>query len=353
MRKIIHIDMDCFFAAVEERDNPELLGKAMAVGGQGDRRGVLCTANYEARNYGVRSAMSTGRALRLCPHLIVVPVRMTEYKEASAKVFEIFRRYTDTIQAISLDEAFLDVTDSKHCHGSATLIAQEIRQSIQTELGLTASAGIAENKFLAKIASDLNKPNGQFIVLPEEVPDFMKDLSVSKIWGVGKVTAKKMKDLGVQTCADLQNWSIKDLSRVFGRFGQELYNYSRGIDERPVKVDRSRKSFSQERTFAEDLTPNNCAETLSTLHEYFAEKLALYLEKHKDFRIKGFFVKVKFADFKSTTVDRLGEAPHLDDYLELLKEALSRKPMRVRLLGCGVRFAEKGEACEEVLLFKD
>ena len=352
MRKIIHIDMDCFFAAVEERDNPHLRGKAMAVGGKEDRRGVLCTANYEAREYGVRSAMSTAHALRLCPHLIVVPTRGVRYKEVSNQVFNIFRRYTVIIQPISLDEAFLDVSNSPHCHGSATLIAQEIRQSIQNELDITASAGIANNKFLAKIASDLNKPNGQFLIAPEEVDDFVKKLPVSKIWGVGKVTAKKLKDLGIQTCADLQNWELKDLNRVFGSFGQELYNYARGHDERPVKVDRVRKSFSQERTFPRDLAPNDCAERLTALHEFFAEKLKVYLEKNKDFRIKGFFVKVKFSDFKSTTVDRIGESPHLEDYLELLKEALSRKPLRIRLLGCGVRFHE-GEVQEEAMLFEE
>lgn len=353
MRKIIHIDMDCFFAAVEERDDPTLRGKAMAVGGKEDRRGVLCTANYEAREYGVRSAMSTAKALRLCPHLIVLPVRGARYKEVSTQVFDIFRRYTDIIQPISLDEAFLDVSNSQHCHGSATLIAQEIRQSIQTELGITASAGIAQNKFLAKIASDLNKPNGQYLIAPEEVDDFIKELPVSKIWGVGKVTAKKLKDLGIQTCADLQNWQLKDLNRSFGSFGAELYNYARGIDERPVKVDRTRKSFSQERTFPEDLAPKDCAEKLTALHEYFDEKLKLYLEKNKDFRIKGFFVKIKFSDFKSTTVDRIGESPHLEDYLELLKEGLTRKPLRIRLLGCGVRFHDKHDSPEEAMLFEE
>jgi len=192
MRKIIHVDMDCFYAAVEMRDNPSLRDIPLAIGGSRTQRGVISTANYPARKYGVRSAMSTAMALKLCPHLTLLPGRFDAYKEASAHIREIFSRYTARIEPLSLDEAYLDVTDSPHCHGSATLMAREIRQIIADELNLTASAGVAPIKFLAKIASDLNKPNGQYVITPEEMPQFLLTLPLAKIPGVGKVTAKKL-----------------------------------------------------------------------------------------------------------------------------------------------------------------
>lgn len=235
MRKIIHVDMDCFFAAVEMRDNPALRDIPIAIGGSRERRGVISTANYPARKFGVRSAMPTGMALKLCPHLTLLPGRFDAYKEASNHIREIFSRYTSRIEPLSLDEAYLDVTDSVHCHGSATLIAQEIRQTIFNELQLTASAGVAPVKFLAKIASDMNKPNGQFVITPAEVPAFLQTLPLAKIPGVGKVSAAKLEAMGLRTCGDVQKCDLVMLLKRFGKFGRILWERSQGIDERDVK----------------------------------------------------------------------------------------------------------------------
>ncbi len=231
MRKIIHVDMDCFFAAVEMRDNPALRDIPIAIGGSRERRGVISTANYPARKFGVRSAMPTGMALKLCPHLTLLPGRYEAYKEASRQIQAIFSRYTSLIEPLSLDEAYLDVTDSAHCHGSATLIAQEIRQTIFNELQLTASAGIAPVKFLAKIASDLNKPNGQYVITPADVPEFLRTLPLGKIPGVGKVSAAKLEAMGLRTCEDVQKYDLAMLLKRFGKFGRVLWERSQGIDE--------------------------------------------------------------------------------------------------------------------------
>ena len=203
-RKIIHCDCDCFYAAVEMRDDPSLQNYPIAVGGKSDRRGVVATCNYKAREYGVRSAMPTGQALKLCPDLVVVPGTMAKYREASMKIRQIFYRYTDKVEPLSLDEAFLDVTDCTQCSGSATLIAEEIRRAIAEEVGVTASAGVASNKFLAKVASDLNKPDGQYVITPQNIAAFVQQLEVKRINGVGKVTNEKLSRLGVKTCGDLQ-----------------------------------------------------------------------------------------------------------------------------------------------------
>ncbi len=231
MRKIIHIDMDCFYAAIEMRDDPSLRSIPIAVGGSADRRGVISTANYEARRYGVHSAMSTAIALRLCPQLKVVSGRMALYKETSIHIRKIFARYTDLIEPLSLDEAYLDVTDCSQLHGSATLIAEAIRQQIFDELQLTASAGIAPIKFLAKIASDMNKPNGQFVITPQNIDQFILTLPLRKIPGVGKVTAQKLADMGLTTCADVQNYDVVTLIKSMGKFGQVLWERCHGIDE--------------------------------------------------------------------------------------------------------------------------
>ena len=203
MRKIIHCDCDCFYAAVEMRDDPSLRDLPIAIGGKSDRRGVVATCNYRAREYGVRSAMPTGQALKLCPDLVVVPGTMAKYREAAQQIRQIFYRYTDKVEPLSLDEAYLDVTDCTECQGSATLIAQEIREVIAREVGVTASAGIAPNKFLAKVASDLNKPDGQYVITPPEIDAFVETLKVKRISGVGKVTNEKLRRLGIETCGDL------------------------------------------------------------------------------------------------------------------------------------------------------
>lgn len=343
MRKIIHVDMDCFYAAVEEKFNPSLKGKPVGIGGPPNTRSVLCTANYEARKFGLRAAMPSSRAVRLCPHVILIPPHFSLYKEESRKVRKIFEKFTDKIQPLSLDEAYLDVTDNKDFQGSATLIAREIRKQIFTELQLTASAGIAPNKFLAKIASDWNKPNGQFLIAPKDVEGFMPSLPVEKIYGVGKVTAKKMHELGLKTCGDIQKWNIADLKRHFGSRGPELYELSRGLDQREVKTSWERKSLSVEETFNQDIkTLDEAMKRLPELYEEWQMRMDRgdYLEK-----IRGYVVKLKFNDFKSTTHEHSSRGkPTLQDFEKLLKNAWERRQEPIRLLGIGVRLSDSNKS---------
>lgn len=330
MRKIIHVDMDCFFAAVEMRDNPALRDIPLAIGGSAQRRGVISTANYPARKYGVRSAMSTAMALKLCPHLTLLPGRFEAYKEASNHIREIFSRYTPRIEPLSLDEAYLDVTDSEHCQGSATLIAREIRQAIADELNLTASAGIAPIKFLAKIASDLNKPNGQYVITPEQVPDFLATLTLGKIPGVGKVTAAKLETLGLRTCADVQNADLAMLLKRFGKFGRVLWERSQGIDEREISNDRQRKSVGVERTLAEDIHEwPECEEIIERLYPELERRLA---KERADLRIARQGIKLKFNDFQLTTQEHVWPKLNKEDLI-----ATARKTWEERRGGRGVR----------------
>ena len=252
-RKIIHCDCDCFYASVEMRDDPSLVGRPLAVGGRANQRGVVATCNYEARAYGIHSAMATAQAMKLCPDLIVIPPAMEKYRLASRQIMDIYRSYTELVEPLSLDEAYLDVTDSPHCKGSATLIAQEIRQRIVATVGITASAGVAPNKFVAKIASDWNKPDGLFLVRPGEVDAFVAALPVKKLHGVGKVTTAKLNGLGVQTCADLRTWTMQELSHHFGKFGERLHDLCRGFDNREVSNVHERKSISVEETYTPDV----------------------------------------------------------------------------------------------------
>lgn len=336
MRKIIHIDMDCFYAAIEMRDDPSLRNVPIAVGGSADRRGVISTANYEARRYGVHSAMSTAVALRLCPHLKVVPGRMALYKETSLYIRKILSRYTDLIEPLSLDEAYLDVSDSDHYHGSATLIAQTIRQQIFDELQLTASAGIAPIKFLAKIASDLNKPNGQYVITPQNMTEFVLSLPLKKIPGVGKVTAQKLRDMGLETCADVQQYDVVSLIKSMGKFGQILWERCHGIDERPINPDRLRKSVGVERTLAEDI--HHWEQCLHLLDELY-EELEVRLTKVKpDLRIARQGVKIKFNDFQQTTQEHVYPILNKQDLIFLAKQVWEhrREKRGVRLVGLHV-----------------
>ncbi len=337
-RKIIHLDMDCFYAAIEIREHPELAGKPVAVGGSQDRRGVLTTCNYEARKFGVRSAMPTFQALQKCPELVVLPVRFELYRKESARIREIFRRWTEVIEPLSLDEAYLDVS---HRAEEGAAVAAAIRRAIFAETGLTASAGIAGNKLLAKIASDWNKPNGQFELSPGDVPAFMQTLPVRRLWGIGNVTAERLERQGIRTCGDLQNLSRIDLARSFGKWGLELYDLCRGIDERPVEPHRERKSLSNERTYLQNLTTlAACEAKLPELYADLLADLAKATEKagHPR-RIHKVFLKLKFADFTRTTVERLATEPMLADYIELLAVAFRRQEDKgVRLMGVGVRF---------------
>ncbi|WP_058532947.1 DNA polymerase IV [Legionella saoudiensis] len=338
-RKIIHIDMDCFYAAIEMRDFPELKNRAMAVGGLACERGVISTSNYIARQFGVRSAMSTAKALKLCRHLIVRPVRMDVYQEESHYIREIFADYTDLIEPLSLDEAFLDVTHSPNCKGSATWMAQEIRQRIFQTRGLTASAGIAPNKSLAKIASDWHKPNGQMVIKPEEVAAFMMNLPVRKLFGVGPKMEEKLSAYNIKTCADVQQHSQEYLYHEFGVMGQRLYELARGIDNRPVNPERIRKSISVEETFLHDLP--DVSACIAVLPELIA-RLKGRIERAGEISgIQSLFVKLKFNDFQQTTVEQVH--PHLDVPMvyRLVEEGYLRKRLPVRLLGVGIKLKQE------------
>lgn len=342
MRKIIHCDADCFFAAVEMRDDPSLIHRPIAVGGSSDRRGVISTCNYEARRYGVHSAMPSSTAKRLCPDLLILPHRMDAYKEASENMRAIFYEYTELVEPLSLDEAFLDVSDAKIHRGSATFIAQEIRQRIKDEIGITVSAGIAPNKFLAKVASDWNKPNGQFVIPPDQVPTFVAQLPVKKIYGVGKAMANKLAEKSIFTCSDIQKLSIFELTQRYGQMGSRLYHLSRGNDDRQVIADRRRKSLSIETTFAQDLPDlNHCLHEIPAL----SQQLAIRLRRvEDDYKVVKLFVKLKFSDFSTTTIERSASAVSLLELQSLCEEAYGRKKIPVRLIGLGVRFIDLRES---------
>jgi DNA polymerase-4 len=338
-RKIIHCDCDCFYAAIEIRDNPSLAGKPIAVGGSPDKRGVVATCNYEARKFGIHSAMPMATALRHCPQLLVIYPRMEQYREASRAVHRIFQEFTLLIEPLSLDEAYLDVTDSTNFQGSATLIAQEIRRRVREDVGITISAGIAPNKFVAKVASDWNKPDGQFVVKPEQVDAFVQALAVKKIFGVGKVTAKRMHALGVQTCGDLRRLSMEELNEHFGSFGEKLHRLCRGIDERPVNPERIRKSLSVENTYADDL-PNieACLSKLPDLHEQLQTRLS---NVDADYFISKKYLKLKFNNFVTTTIEAMSNNTNFEDYVSLCTEAFVRGDRPVRLVGMGVKLEPK------------
>ena len=339
-RKIIHIDMDCFYAAVEMRDNPSLRNKPLAVGGAARRRGVLCTCNYLAREYGCRSAMPSHQALKLCPDLIIVPPNISHYKSVSYAIQQIFQQYTDNIEPLSLDEAYLDVSDCQQHQGSATWIASAIRQQIFEQQAITASAGVAPNKYLAKIASDWRKPNGQYVIPPHAVDEFVHQLPVKKLFGVGKVTADKLQLMGITTCRDLQQVELSRLINAFGKMGARLYELARGQDDRPVQAERQRKSVSVEHTYEHDLPDLiHCQQQLPRLlselqHRLHAQQVTAI---HKQ------FVKIKFFDFSQTTVECLSTELLDTIYSHLLSEAFHRGDKPVRLLGLGVRLNQQDE----------
>ncbi len=336
-RKIIHVDMDAFYASIEQRDHPRFRGRPVVVGGDPDSRGVVAAASYEARKFGIRSAIPCARAAKLCPDAIFVRPRFEVYRQVSRDIREIFFNYTDLVEPLSLDEAYLDVTDNKVGNPSATLVAREIRDRILDQTGLTASAGIAPNKFLAKIASDLNKPNGQAVIPPERVDDFLRELPVGRISGVGPVTERKMEAIGVLTGGDLREKSIDELTARFGKQGQFFFNLARGIDNRPVSPNRIRKSVSAEQTFGNDYKDLNWLRGhLSQIAERVSERL---LKSETSGRT--ITLKVKYDDFEQVTRSRTVDGPTNDpDTIlrtanDLLKqtEAGTRK---VRLLGIGV-----------------
>ena len=341
-RKIIHCDCDCFYAAVEMRDDPSLANLPIAIGGKSDRRGVVATCNYKARHFGVHSAMPTGQALKLCPDLVVIPGTMAKYRETALQIRQIFYRYTDKVEPLSLDEAYLDVTDCTECQGSATLIAQQIRAQIATEVGVTASAGVAPNKFLAKVASDLNKPDGQFVITPAEVDDFVQKLEVKRIFGVGKVTNEKLRRMGIITCGDLQQRNLIELVDKFGVFGKRLHDLSYGRDERQVNSNSRRKSLSVEHTYSDDL-PDQIA-CLAKLPDLLIELRSRLRRVDSDYLVTKQFIKMKFNDFTTTTVERqMVSGLPVESFEALCQQAWIRGNRPVRLMGIGVRFIDTSE----------
>lgn len=330
-RKIIHVDMDAFYASVEQLDNPELKGKAIAVGG--GHRGVVSAASYEARKYGVRSAMPSKTAKEKCPHLIFVPHRFQRYKDISRKIRSIFYDYTDLVEPLSLDEAYLDVTENKKGIESANQIAKEIRQRIFDETGLTASAGISVNKFLAKVASDINKPNGQKTIHPQHIEKFLEELPIEKFYGVGKVTANKMFSLSIYKGLDLKKKTIEELTRLFGKSGQYYYNVVRGIHNSEVKPNRIQKSVAVERTFFDDLLDE---QQIDEKLKYLSQELETRLSKHQILG-KSLTLKIKYKDFSLFTrsFTKTDYFQTQDDYYKTAKNLWQQKPFdrAVRLLG--------------------
>lgn len=354
MRKIIHIDMDAFFASVEQLDNPELRGKPVAVGGSGERS-VVAAASYEARKFGVRSAMPSVIARRLCPDLIFVSHNFSRYNEVSSQVSAIYREYTDLIEPLSIDEAFLDVTVDKQGIGSATILADKIRREIRLRTGLTASAGVSVNKFLAKIASDINKPDGLFVIRPEEAEKFIEQLPVEKFYGIGKVTSKKMHKLGIHSGSDLKRWDRVSLVRNFGKAGVFFYDIVRGIDDRPVEPDQERKSVGTELTYEKDLTTG--FEIIAEL--YKLEKELMERLEQAETAGRTITIKVKFSDFRQITRSKTVQN-YIRDFKTLHKEVSSiRKSMqlegsKIRLLGVSISNLETEDCGDRQLyLFED
>lgn len=337
MRKIIHIDMDAFYASVEQRDKPELKGKPVIVGGAPQSRGVVATCSYEARKFGIHSAMASSIAYRLCPQAIFIRPRFDVYQAVSKQIREIFYRYTDLVEPLSLDEAYLDVTENKKNVPYAADLAREILEQIRVETGLTASAGVSFNKFLAKVASDIHKPNGLTVVTPKTAAKFIDCLPIRKFFGVGKVTEKKMLEMGIKTGADLKKKSREELIRHFGKAGDFYYDIAQGLDDRPVNPHRERKSIGQEQTLSRDIDDRQ--EMLEILG-----KLALGIEEYmKQKAVKGrtITLKIKYFDFKSitrsiTAPEPLCEAAAIMKYIPGLLEKTEAGKIKVRLLGVSI-----------------
>jgi DNA polymerase-4 len=344
VRKIVHVDMDAFYASVEQRDDPSLRGRPVVVAWRGNRS-VVCAASYEARRFGVHSAMPASRAERLCPEAVFVPPDFTRYRAVSLSVREIFQRHTDLIEPLSLDEAYLDVTENKTGLPTATRVAITIRQQIQEQLHLTASAGVAENKFLAKIASDWRKPNGLFVIQPEDVQTFLPPLPVARIPGVGKVTEARLKQIGVLTIADLQALEPSLLEAQFGRYGVRLYQLARGIDHNQVVPDRPTKSISAEDTFESDIPLSGTEELIRRL----AEKV--WTASRKDGRVaRTVVLKLKTSEFNILTRSHTPSTPpvscdELTEIALLLRKRIDLQPaQRFRLVGVGLsNFREEGQ----------
>jgi DNA polymerase IV len=339
-RNILHIDMDAFFASVEQRDRPELRGKPVLVGGNPGQRGVVSAASYEARPFGCHSALPMATAMRLCPQAIVVPVRMERYAEVSGQVFEIFQQFTPLVEPVSIDEAFLDVTGCKRLFGPPEIIAREIKKRIYQQTSLTASVGVAPNKFLAKIASDLKKPDGLVIVPIDRIEEFLDTLPVSKLWGVGKATLPRFERLGLRTFGDVRKLQEKELVRHFGSAGEDYYRFVRGIDDRPVEPETETKSISTETTFAADIPLKDLEYLRSVLLDQ-TDQIARRLRQH-EFLARTVTLKLRNPDFTTLTRSITLENP-TDQTEEFWKAAAGlfdkwarETPFAVRLLGIGL-----------------
>lgn len=339
-RKVLHIDCDCFFAAVEMREQPELVSRPIAIGGESIRRGVIATCNYPAREFGVRSAMSTAKAQLLCPELVLLPGNMSLYRDVSMQVMSLLREYSSEFEQVSVDEAYLEL-DPKQV---ASSIAAEIRRRIQYEVGITVSVGAAPNKFLAKVASDWNKPNGQMVITPSQVDEFVAQLPVRKIPGVGPALQKRLAAAGIHLCRDARSWDLKELVRRFGRSGLLLYQRCRGLDDRMLSSRGERKSVSVERTFEQDLP--NVKECLSKLPDLYHKWCTRVSRTEWQAQALTPFVKVKFADFTQTTMADIRESATIESFESLMVQVLKRTDKPVRLLGIGGKFPQ---VCEQQL----
>ncbi|MDP6968454.1 MAG: DNA polymerase IV [Gammaproteobacteria bacterium] len=352
-RKIIHIDCDCFYAAVEMRDHPDYRSIPIAVGGPANSRGVIATCNYLAREFGVHSAMPSGQALRLCPTLVIIPGRMAVYRQVSAQIMAIFRRYTDTIEPLSLDEAYLDVTDAALAFGSATVIAERIRAEVAKEIGITVSAGVAPNKFIAKVASDWRKPDGLFVVKPDALDAFAAALPVKKIPGVGPVSAQRMAALDIETCADLRIYSEEQLVQMFGRLGESLAKRRFGLDSRLVQTHRVRKSVSVETTFSSDISLQAIRQ--QQVPELLRQLQVRWRKLEQQYVISGLVVKLKFKDFTQLTREQVATEIHMQGYLHLLEQAYAsgntnQQRDGARLVGLGLKLKQR-EPLRQLCLF--
>jgi DNA polymerase-4 len=348
LRKIIHIDMDYFYAQVEELGSPSLKNKPFAVGG-GSKRGVICTCNYIARKFGVRSAMPGFIARELCPDITFIKPRFHLYKEKSDLIFNIFKKYTSLIEGISLDEAYLDVTDTDLCHNSATLIAKEIRNEIFETTGLTASAGVSFNKLLSKIASEINKPNALNVITPDKASEVIADMPLSKINGVGKVTFDKLKKHNLNTFKDVRHFPTVELEKLVGNYAPKLKNYVHGIDHRKVQASRERKSLSVEHTLYEHIfNINDLKSHIENVYEEFESRFSSYDDK----KVKTIFLKLKYDDFSKTSIERKPkEVIDVTSFYDLMEEKENLFRNKIRLVGLGVRF--DSEAKRDQLSFPD
>lgn len=343
---ILHVDMDAFYASIEERENPELRGKAVVVGGSPGGRGVVSTANYEARKFGVHSAMAASKAKRLCPHAIFVRPQMDLYVDVSRHIRSIFQRYTPEIEPLSLDEAFLDVSGCVKLFGSAQKIGREIQDAIASELNLPASVGVAENKFLAKLASDLEKPKGFTVITPETMHEILDPLPVSKIWGIGKVTQRKFTNVGINTFGQLRILAREQAAQVFGNMGEHFWCLANGLDHRQVISERRAKSISHETTFPEDVSDLEILQAhMLNLTEQVGQRL-----RSRSWTGKTLTIKVRFSDFQTISRSRTFESPTnstdqmWDAANTLLQHALPMSRLPVRLIGVGVNRFEQAKA---------